>query len=96
VIIDAANKLYDFIIKQTQPKDPLNETFFIYVFHALKHTQDHDILLKILKVIRYYIRYQSSQQKEFINPDTILWLLEILEEHKEDKLLGCKAAVTLL
>lgn len=63
VIIDAADKLFDFIINGGKEKDPLNETYFIYVFHALKHAQDHNILLKILKVIRYYIRYESPLQK---------------------------------
>jgi hypothetical protein len=58
VIVEAAERMFDFIIRK-KDKDPLNETYFIYVFHALKHAQDHTILLKILKVIRYYIRYAS-------------------------------------
>lgn len=97
VVRDAAEKIFEFIfLKKESERDPLNETFFIYVFHALKHTQDHEILLTVLKVIRYYITYNSPLQSEVINPDIILWLLEILEEHKDDKLLGCKAAITLL
>jgi hypothetical protein len=32
----------------------------------------------VLKVIKYYIRYASPLQREVINPDTILWLLEIV------------------
>jgi hypothetical protein len=31
-----------------------------------------------------------------INPETIIWLLNVLEQQKDDKLLCCKAGVTLL
>ncbi|CDW78052.1 UNKNOWN [Stylonychia lemnae] len=97
VINEAADQLYQFIFSgKVAQKDGLNEAFFIYVFHALKFSKDHIILLKILKVIKFYIKHNSPMQKEVINPDTILWLLEILEQHKSKKLLGCKASRTLL
>jgi len=50
------------------------------MFHTLMYSQDHDTLLKVLKVIKFYIRYKSPLQKEVINPETILWLLQVLEE----------------
>ena len=60
------------------------------------HANDHNTLLKVLKVIKFYIRYESPLQKEVINPETIIWLLNVLEQQKDDKLLCCKTAVTLL
>ncbi len=60
VIVEASKEMYEFLFeKKENEKDLLNETFFIYVFHALKHTRDQGILLKVLKVIKYYIRYAS-------------------------------------
>lgn len=43
------------------------------------HAEDHETLLKVLKVIKFYIRYDSPMQKEVINPETIIWLLNVLE-----------------
>jgi hypothetical protein len=51
------------------------------VFEALRHTKNPDILKKLLKVIKFYIDQDDSPcQKEIIKPDTILWMLEIMEE----------------
>lgn len=60
------------------------------------HAENHEILLKVLKVIKFYIRYKSPLQPQVIHPDTILWLLQVLEEQRNDRLLCCKAAVILL
>jgi len=66
------------------------------VINALKFSRNSDILLKLLKVIKFYIEFPSPLQKDVINPDTILWLLEVMEIHRSKKLLGCKAARILL
>ena len=52
------------------------------MFHSLKYTKDPEILIKLIKVINFYIKYDSPMQKDIINPDTILWLLEIVRVHK--------------
>ncbi len=48
------------------------------MFQSLKYTKDPEILIKLIKVINFYIKYDSPMQKAIINPDTILWLLEIV------------------
>lgn len=75
----------------------LNEQYFLKVFEALRHTKNPEILKKLLKVIKFYI-YQddSACQKDIIKPDTILWMLEIMEEQKHSKYLCCLTSATLL
>ena len=67
------------------------------MFEALRHTKNPDILKKLLKVIKFYIDQDDSPcQKEIIKPDTILWMLEIMEEQRSYKYLCCLTSATLL
>lgn len=50
----------------------------MYVFKSLKHSKNTEVLDKLMKVIRFYIKYNSPYQVQIINPDTILWLLEVV------------------
>lgn len=75
----------------------LNEQYFLKVFEALRHTKNPEILKKLLKVIKFYIYQDTSAcQKDIIKPDTILWMLEIMEEQKHSKYLCCLTSATLL
>ncbi len=67
VLHEAAEHMFDFIRNQKKDhlkteRDSLNEIFYISVFQTLMHAEDHDILLKVLKVIKFYIRYVSPLQ----------------------------------
>ena len=69
------------------------------MFKALKHSSDPKILIKLLKVIKFYINLDQSQiQLQIISPDTILWMLGIIEvQHKNNqKYLSCLCSSTLL
>lgn len=75
----------------------MNERYFISVFLALKHSKNPVILRKLLKVIKVYIdRDESECQKQIINPNTILWMLEIMENQRQEKFLCCLTSSTLL
>lgn len=57
-IEDAINKNIAFIgipYKPGHEEHVINESFFIKVFHALMHSKDPKILMKMLKVIYFYI-----------------------------------------
>ena len=66
------------------------------LFQALKHAKSRSILKKVLEVIIFYNKTSTTIQKDIINPDTILWLLNMIEDHKGDKKLCFLAAKTLL
>ena len=85
------------------PYDPTNdshtrnEKYFVQVFIALKHTKNPSILVKLLKVIKFYINQDdSTSQAEIINLHTILWMLEIMEFQRAEKYLCCLTSATLL
>lgn len=57
-----------------------NESYFIKVFHSLMHLKNPKFLQKMLEIINFYINQdQSPFQKMVIDPQTILWMLEIME-----------------
>ena len=76
--------------------DPLNEKFFMYLFKALMFTKSSSILYQLLDVINFYIKYETEFQKEIINAQTILWMLQIIEQQNRDKDLCLIAAKTVL
>ena len=76
--------------------DELNEKFFMFVFKALLFTKNRRILYQLLDVINFYIAHSTPYQSEVINPSTILWMLEILDTHRQDKDLCLLAAKTVL
>ena len=76
--------------------DELNEKFFMYVFKALLYTQNRRILYQLIDVINFYIKHDTPYQKDVINPSTILWMLKIIDTHKEDADLCLLAAKTVL
>ena len=47
-------------------------------------------------MINFYIAHSTPYQAEVINPSTILWMLEILDTHRQDKDLCLLAAKTVL
>ena len=48
-------------------------------------------------MIKFYIHQDDSVcQKEIINPHTILWMLEIMENQRQEKYLCCLTSNTLL
>jgi hypothetical protein len=52
---------------------------------------------KMLKVIAFYLNCDSSKyQKQIIEPQMILWMLEIIEFKKDEKYLCCLTASILL
>lgn len=74
-----------------------NEQYYVKVFSALKHSKNPLILKRILKVIKFYIYQDNSTcQRDIINPHTILWMLEIMENHRFEKYLCCLTSNTLL
>jgi uncharacterized protein YejL (UPF0352 family) len=66
------------------------------VFKALLYSQNRRILYQMLDVINFYIMHETPYQKEVINPSTILWMLKIIDTHKEDYDLCLLAAKTVL
>jgi len=70
--------------------------YFLHVFSALKHSTDKAVLFCVISYIKCYVHRPSQVQKDVVNPDTIIWLLEVLEEHKHDKKLCLASAKTLL
>lgn len=76
--------------------DELNEKFFMYVFKALLYSKNRRILYQLLDVINFYIKHDTPYQKDVINPNTILWMLQIIDTHKEDSDLCLLAAKTVL
>ena len=62
--IQHASDLYvEFIQKPYDPTDwrhVQNENYFLKVFKALKHSTDPKILIKLLKVIKFYINLDQS------------------------------------
>lgn len=83
--------------KDTSEVALVNENYFVKVFYSLMHTRNPKILLRMLKVINFYIHQDTSQfQKQIIDPQTILWMLEILEHQREEKYLCCCTSSTLL
>ena len=76
--------------------DPLNEKFFMYVFKALLKSSNMKILYLLLDVINFYIMHETECQKDVINPSTILWMLSIIDQHKNDIDLCVLAAKTVL
>jgi len=64
--------------------DILNEKFFMSVFKALLYSKNRRILYQMLDVINFYIMHETPYQKEVINPSTVLWMLKIIDTHKED------------
>ena len=99
-IDEAINRYIEFINIQydaTNEAHLSNEKYFLKVFHALWPTRNPEILKKMLKVIQFYITQDDSPcQKDIIKPDTILWMLEIMEHQKENKYLCCLTSATLL
>jgi len=99
-IEDATNKYIEFIETPYDPENEAhvqNENYFIKLFVALKHTTNPHILKKLLKVIQFYIDCDNSKcQKDIINPNTILWMLEILHHQKTEKYLCCITSSILL
>jgi hypothetical protein len=53
--------------------------------------------MKLLKVIKFYITQSDSPyQKSIIEPQTILWMLEMMESQRYQKYLCCVSASVLL
>lgn len=98
--MDATDKYIAFIEQTydaTDQQHTANEKYFIKVFQALKHTKEPMILRKLLQVIKFYIYQDDSPcQSEIISPHTILWMLEIMEHQRSEKLLCCLTSSTLL
>lgn len=76
--------------------EPLNEKFFMFVFKALLYTKNRRILYQLLDVINFYIKHETPYQKEVIDPSIILWMLQILDNHRHDQDLCLLAAKTVL
>ena len=47
-------------------------------------------------MINFYIKHETPYQDDVINPSTILWMLKIIDTHKEDQDLCLLAAKTVL
>lgn len=47
-------------------------------------------------MINFYIKHDTPYQEDVINPSTILWMLKIIDTHKEDQDLCLLAAKTVL
>lgn len=76
--------------------DELNEKFFMYVFKALLYSKNRRILYQLLDVINFYIKHETPYQLDVINSETILWMLQIIDTHKDDHDLCLLAAKTML
>ena len=76
--------------------DELNEKFFMYVFMALLCSQNRRILYQLLDVVNFYIMHETPYQEKVINPSIILWMLKIIDQHKDDADLCLLAAKTIL
>jgi hypothetical protein len=92
----SVNMFNDELDERVLKLDALNEKFFMSVFKALLHTQNRRILYQLLDVINFYIMHETPFQKEVINPNIILWMLQIIDTHKEDFDLCLLAAKTVL
>ena len=81
-IEEVSDKFIAFIEKEYNTEDYKhleNEKYFLKVFIALKNTKDPVILRKLIDVIKFYINLDCSPiQMEIISPDTILWMLSII------------------
>lgn len=78
-----------------------NEKFFIDVFFALKLCKIPEILCQLVDVVNFYSNHESEYQSEFINSETILWLLRVIDDHlanksKINRFLCCLCSLTLL
>ena len=61
------------------------------------HSKNPNFLQKMLKIINFYINCDESKyQRKVIDPQTILWMLEVMEQQKSEKYLCCLTAATLL
>jgi hypothetical protein len=81
-----------------------NEQFFVSVFKTLMRVNEIETIYKLLEVIKFYSDNFVKEDKEggntcwkqIINPDTILWLLELIKTNIENKHLSCLCSLTLL
>jgi len=92
----SVNMFNDELDERELQLDELNEKFFMYVFKALLYTKNRRILYQLLDVINFYIKHATPYQSDVINPDTILWMLKIIDTHREDSDLCLLAAKTVL
>ena len=76
--------------------DSLNEKFFMFVFKALLFSKRRRILYRLLDVINFYVSHRTTHQHEVLEPMIVLWMLSILEKHRQDSQLCLLAARTLL
>ena len=100
IIRESIDNYLQFIQKEYDVEDKINlknEKYFQKVFNSLLNTKNHEILTKMLKVIEFYINLdESPYQLDIIKPDTILWMLEIMENQRNNKYLCCLTSATLL
>ena len=76
--------------------DPLNETFFMFVFESLLYTKNQRILYQLLDVVNFYIKHETPFQTKVIHASIILWMLKILVKYRADSELSLLAAKTIL
>ena len=94
---DASKVLFHFVKEEEEAhRNQLNEKYFLDLLEALKHSRDESILSYIIKTIHRYNRATSPHQSKVINPDSILWLLNIVVKFNRNKHLCLEAAQTLL
>ena len=92
----SVNMFNDELDERQLDLDARSEKFFMYVFKALLYTQNRRILYQLLDVVNFYIKHETPYQRDVINPTTILWMLRIIDRHKEDPDLCLLAAKTVL
>lgn len=92
----SVNMFNDELDERELDLDELNEKFFMYVFTALLYSQNRRILYQLLDVVNFYIMHETPYQEKVINPSIILWMLKIIDMHKEDADLCLLAAKTIL
>ena len=80
-----------------------NERYFVNVFHSLKYCDQPEILFNILKIINYYTNIHTDAimddqlcRRSIINPDLIIWMLQIMDSNKDCKNLCCVCSLILL
>ena len=71
------------------------------MFFALKLCKIPEILCQLVDVVNFYSNHESEYQSEFINSETILWLLRVIDDHlgnrsRINRFLCCLCSLTLL
>jgi len=68
----------------------------MYVFKALLFSTNPKIVYQLLDVVNFYVRHQTPYQSQIIDPAIILWMLKVLQKHRQDQDLCLFAAKTIL